>query len=92
MSRVILKNFISNDGTSDLQTSLLKELENRFRGKVEFEYLSANDNESLVSKYKIKNLPTIIIECDGKESERFIGLTQERFLKKALDKTLSECR
>ncbi len=92
MPRVILKNFILNDGTSNIQVSLLKDLENRFRGRVEFEYLNANDNEGLVSKYKIKTYPTIIIECDGREKERFTGLTQQLFLKKALDKVLSECR
>ncbi len=92
MPRVILKNFILNDGTSNIQVSLLKDLENRFRGRVEFEYLNANDNESLVSKYKIKTYPTIIIECDSREKERFTGLTQQLFLKKALDKVLSECR
>jgi thioredoxin-like negative regulator of GroEL len=92
MPRIILKNFISNDGTSDLQVSLLKELENRFRGRVEFEYLNAKENESQVSKYKIRELPTIIIECDGREVERFAGLTQQRFLKSAIEKVLSGCR
>jgi thioredoxin-like negative regulator of GroEL len=92
MPRIVLKNFISNDGTSDLQVTLVKELEFRFRGRVEFEYLNAKENESQVLKYKIKSLPTIIIECDGKERERFVGLTQQLFLKKAIDKTLSELR
>ncbi|MDI6826226.1 MAG: thioredoxin domain-containing protein [Candidatus Aenigmarchaeota archaeon] len=93
MPRVLVKNFLEeNSGTSDLQTSLVKELENRFRGRVEFEYLYAKENEGQVSKYKIRELPTIIIECDGKERERFIGLTQQLFLKKAIEKVLSECR
>lgn len=92
MPRVILKNFISDDEESSLQVTLIKELEIRFRGRVEFEYLKAKENESQVLKYKIVNLPTLIIECDGKERERFIGLTQQLFLKKAIDKALSEFR
>jgi thioredoxin-like negative regulator of GroEL len=93
MPRVLVKNFLDNNsGTSNLQISLLKELENRFRGRVEFEYLNAKENESQVTKYKIKELPTIIIECNGREMERFVGLTQQRFLKKAIEKVLSECR
>jgi thioredoxin-like negative regulator of GroEL len=92
MPRIVIKNFISNDGTSDLQVSLLKELENIFSGRVEFEYLDAKENESQVSKYKIRDLPTIIIECNGKEKERFVGLTQQLFLKKAIEKILGECR
>ncbi len=93
MPRIVVKNFIaSKDGTSNIQISLLKELENSFRRRVEFEYLNAEGNESQVSKYKIRDLPTIIIECDGKERERFVGLTQQLFLRKAIQKALSECK
>ncbi len=91
MPRIIVKNFISsNDGISDIQISMLKELENRFERKVEFEYLNTRGNESQVAKYKISELPTVIIECDGKEKERFTGLTQQLFLRKAIEKVLSE--
>ena len=93
MSRIVLKNFImSKDGTCEIQISFLKELEKTFKGRVEFEYLNAKQNESQVSKYNIKEFPSIIIECDGKEKERFAGLTQQLFVKKALQKILSECR
>jgi thioredoxin-like negative regulator of GroEL len=92
MPRIVVKNFLENSGTSEVQVSLVKELENRFRGRVEFEYLQAKENESQVLKYKIRELPTIIIECDGKEKERFIGLTQQLFLRKAIEKVLSECK
>ena len=93
MPRIIVKNFIQiNDGTSDVQVSFLKEIEKILKGKIEFQYLNAKENGSLVSKYKITELPTIIIECDGKEKERFIGLTQQLFLRKAIEKVLSECR
>jgi thioredoxin-like negative regulator of GroEL len=91
--RVAIKIFLSDDcETCKIQIPILKELEPRFRGRVEFEYLNIKDNESQVSKYRVKNLPVIIIECDGREKERFTGLTQQLFLKKALDKILSECR
>ena len=92
MPRIIVKNFISDEGTSDLQVSLSKEVENTFKGMVEFEYLNVKENESQVSKYRVRDLPTIIIECDNKERERFIGLTQQLFLKKAIEKALSECK
>ena len=91
--RVAIKIFLSDDcETCKIQTPILKELEPRFRGRVEFEYLNIKDNESQVSKYRVKNLPVIIIECDGREKERFTGLTQQLFLKKALDGALSECK
>jgi len=92
MPRVVVKNFILDEGTSDLQVSLSKEVEKTFKRKVEFEYLNVKENQSQVLKYNITDLPTIIIECDNKERERFIGLTQELFLKKAIQKALSECK
>ena len=92
MPRLIIKNFISGDGTSDIQISFLKELENIFKGRVEFEHLNAKENESQVLKYKVRELPTIIIECNGKEKERFVGLTQQLFLRKAIENALSECK
>jgi len=92
MPRLIIKNFISGDGTSDIQISFLKELENIFKRRVEFEHLNAKENESQVLKYKVRELPTIIIECNGKEKERFVGLTQQLFLRKAIENALSECK
>ena len=91
--RVVIKVFLSdNNSTCNIQIPLIKELEPRFRGRIEFEYLNVKDNENMIAKYRIKDLPAIIIECDGKERERFVGLTQQLFLKKALDKALSEFR
>ena len=37
-------------------------------------YVDVEDNEALVSEYKIKNLPTfILLDIEGKEIERFVG-------------------
>ena len=37
-------------------------------------YVDVEENEALVSEYKIKNLPTfILLDFDGKEVERFTG-------------------
>ena len=37
-------------------------------------YIDVEENEALVSEYKIKNLPTfILLDFDGKEVERFVG-------------------
>lgn len=93
MTRVIVKDFWSkNFEICNTQIELIKDLESTYRGRVEFQHLSANENESLVEKYRIKDYPTIIIECDGMEKERFVGLTQQLFLKRAIDRILSECR
>lgn len=91
MQIITVKNFWSHDFEEcHVQISLLKDLEKIFRGRVRFEYLNVDENKDEASKYNIKNFPTIIIEIGDRERERFVGLTQERFLKKAIQGALSE--
>jgi len=93
MPRVVVKNFWSHDyGECNIQIPLIKDMENLFLHKVLFEHIDADKCPKDVKKYRVKDFPTIIIECDGKERERFIGLTQQRFLRRAIERTLSECR
>ena len=91
MERVILKNFWSlKSEICNIQIPIVKNVESVFGGRVSFEEINIDEHNELMSKYNIKEIPTIIIESDGQEKERFIGLTQEIFLKKALKKILSE--
>jgi thioredoxin 1 len=93
MKKITVKNFWSRTlEECQVQLSLLKDLEGMFKGRVVFEYLNADENGDAISKYNIKHFPTIIIEYNGSERERFVGLTQERFLKRAIQKALSECK
>ena len=42
-------------------------------------YVDVEENEALVSEYKIKNLPTFIrLDIDGKEVERFVGFDKNK--------------
>lgn len=92
MPKIVVKNFWSPDyGACNIQIPLVKDLEDRFRKRVEFEHINGEEDEEQVSKYNVKAYPTIIILCDGKERERFIGLTQQLFLKKAIERALREC-
>jgi len=92
MRRVTIKNFWSYDSDEcNIQIPIIKDLEEIFKGRVVFENINAEENKEEVERYGIKEFPTIIVECNGREKERFIGLTQELFLKKAIERALSEC-
>ena len=42
-------------------------------------YIDVEENEALVSEYKIKNLPTfILLDFDGKEVEPFTGFDKTK--------------
>ncbi|RLG54587.1 MAG: thiol reductase thioredoxin [Candidatus Hydrothermarchaeota archaeon] len=93
MRRVTIKNFWSYDSDEcNIQIPIIKDLEEIFKGRVVFENINAEENKEEVERYGIKEFPTIIVECNGREKERFIGLTQELFLKKAIERALSECQ
>ena len=42
-------------------------------------YIDVEENEALVSEYKIRNLPTfILLDFDGKEVSRFVGFDKNK--------------
>jgi thioredoxin-like negative regulator of GroEL len=93
MPKLIVKTFWSHDsGGSNIQVSLVKDLERLFKGRVVFEYINVEENKEQVEKYNVKILPSVILVYNDKERERFNGLAQELFLKKAIKKALSEIK
>ncbi len=79
-------------GPSRVQNLLMKELESQFKKRVEFKRIEVKKNEEAAKIYRVDDVPTIVIECNGKEKERFRGLTQELFLRRAIEKVLKECK
>jgi thioredoxin 1 len=47
-----------------------------------------DENQELASKYGIHAVPTLIIQKDGAEVKRFMGVTQGSVLASELDKIL----
>lgn len=48
---------------------------------VVYESVNVNENEELVDKYKIRSLPTLIMEDNGQEIERRVGVMTEEQIK-----------
>jgi thioredoxin 1 len=70
-----------------LQLPIIEKLESKFK-KVKFEKIDIDSDRERSQKYGIRAVPTIIIEKDGKELNRFVGVTAEKELVKALEKSL----
>lgn len=93
MERIVLKNFWSHDSDlCNVQIPIVNNVKEIYGNRVVFESINAEENQELILKYNIKEFPTIIIERNGQERERFVGMTQELFLKRALKRILSERR
>ena len=76
------------EGPSRIQEEFVKNIEILFKGKVKIERLDIEKNRKTVENYNITEVPTIIIENDGKVTDKFVGFTQELFLKRAIEKSL----
>ncbi|HBF88245.1 MAG TPA: thioredoxin [Bacteroidales bacterium] len=52
-------------------------------GKINVEY-----QQALAQKFKVRNIPTLIIFKDGKEEKRFVGVKTKKFLMKEVEELL----
>ncbi len=75
-------------GPCRMQKPILEELEKKYGDKVEFKVIDVDENQELASKYGIHAVPTLIIQKDGTEVKRFMGVTQGSVLASELDKLL----
>jgi thioredoxin 1 len=49
-----------------------------------FQYVDVDDNGDLASKYGVRGVPTIVIEKDGVEVKRLVGMQQKGVLLNAI--------
>jgi thioredoxin 1 len=75
-------------GPCRMQKPILEELEKQYADKVEFKVIDVDENQELATKYSIHAVPTLIIENDGAEVKRYMGVTQGSILAAELDKLL----
>jgi len=76
------------EGPSKIQEAFVKNIEILFKGKVEVKRVNIEKDRELVEKYDVTEVPTILIEKSGRITDKFVGFTQELFLKRALEKNL----
>ncbi len=64
-------------GPCKIMDPIIEELEKEFEGKVEFEKINVDEKPEVSSKYGVMSIPTYIIEKDGVEVGRKIGVTSK---------------
>ena len=83
---VRLKDFYADwCGPCKTQDPILEEIEADFPD-VEFEKVDVDQNQDVANEYSVRSLPTLVIEDDEGEVERFIGVTQREQIVSALQK------
>lgn len=57
---------------------IFEELEKELKGKVKFTIIDVDKNPEKSEKYNVLSIPTYIIMKDGKEIDRFSGVTPKQ--------------
>lgn len=70
-------------GPCKIMDPILDELEKEFGEKVEFEKVNVDESD-LSQKYGVMGIPTFVVEKDGKEVGRKVGVTAKAELAKLL--------
>lgn len=86
MAQVKLLDFMANwCQPCHIMEPVLEELQKELAGKVEFQKVNVDENQDLASKYGVMSIPTLVIEKDGKEVGRKIGVTSKADLLKLIN-------
>lgn len=72
-------------GPCTMQKPIIEELEKEMKG-IKFEKINIDEESDKAGEAGVMSIPTIIIYKDGKEVNRFVGLTNKETLKKAIEK------
>ncbi|MEF8820301.1 MAG: thioredoxin domain-containing protein [Haloferacaceae archaeon] len=82
---VRLKDFYADwCGPCKTQDPILEEIEEDYPD-VEFEKVDVDQNQDVANEYSVRSLPTLVVEDDDGEVERFIGVTQREQIVEALN-------
>lgn len=92
MVKAVVKLFYDLSGPSNLQNILMDEIEKKFQEFAEIERINIDENKNSANDYNVTEAPTTVIEINDKEVERFVGLTQELFLRKSIERNLKELK
>lgn len=71
-----------------MQDPIIEKLKEKFDGKIEFKKIDIDENSELADKYKIRAVPTLIIEKDGNVLQRYIGVTSLKILEGDIETAL----
>ncbi len=64
---------------------MIDKVADEFAGKIKVGKVDTDSNRDIALKYKISNIPTLILFKDGQEAQRFVGIPREQPFREALN-------
>lgn len=75
-------------GPCKMMAPVLNDIAETESNKVTIAKVNVDNQLQLAKKYKIRNIPTLVLFNDGKEIKRFAGIKTKKFLVKEIDNFL----
>ncbi|NYT01812.1 MAG: thioredoxin [Methanosarcinales archaeon] len=89
MGKPVLMDFFAEwCGPCRMQTPIMLELEAEYEDRAEIKKIDVDRESELAKKYSIFVVPTVVLEKDGKEVKRWMGVTSREELVQALEDAL----
>lgn len=89
MAKLILMDFYADwCGPCKMQGPIFEDLARELKDKVEFRKVNVDKEGDLAAEKGIMVVPTIILEKDGLEVQKWMGVTAKEELMKAINKAL----
>lgn len=89
MAKPILMDFYADwCGPCRMQTPIIEDLEKEFKDKAEFRKVNVDKEGNLATEKGIFVVPTLILEKDGKELKKWMGVTSKEELTTAINEAL----
>jgi len=73
-------------GPCKMMTPILNQLAENKNHKATIAKVNVDHQQPLAAKYKVRNIPTIVMFKEGKEINRYVGIKNEKFLLKEIEK------
>ncbi len=89
MAKPILMDFYADwCGPCRMQTPIIEQLEKEFKDKADFRKVNVDKEGDLATEKGIFVVPTLILEMDGKELKKWMGVTSKEELTTAINEAL----
>ena len=75
-------------GPCRMLTPIIDELIGEYEGKATIAKVNVDEASELAQQFGVSSIPTLLVMKDGKEVNRFVGVTSKDNLGKALDEAL----
>lgn len=87
MATTVKKFSASWCGPCRMLAPMMESIKPAFNG-VKFENIDIDENAELAAKYGVRSVPTVIVEKDGVEVNRFVGVQSAMTYRNAINETL----